>query len=48
MRHPGVGSATAATLLGHLPELGALSGQSIAALAGLFGLAPFNDDSGPR
>lgn len=41
----GVGPGTAATLLGHLPELGALSGQTIAALAGL---APFNDDSGPR
>lgn len=41
----GVGPGTAATLLGHLPELGALSGQAIAALAGL---APFNDDSGPR
>ncbi len=41
----GVGPGTAATLLGHLPELGTLSGQTIAALAGL---APFNDDSGPR
>ena len=35
---------TAATLLGHLPELGTLSGATVAALAGL---APFNDDSGP-
>jgi len=41
----GVGPGTAATLLGHLPELGTLSRGSIAALAGL---APFNDDSGPR
>ena len=41
----GVGPGTAATLLGHLPELGTLSGQAIASLAGL---APFNDDSGPR
>ena len=41
----GVGPGTAATLLGHLPELGTLTGQTIAALAGL---APFNDDSGPR
>ena len=41
----GVGPGTAATLLGHLPELGTLSAQTIAALAGL---APFNDDSGPR
>jgi transposase len=41
----GVGPGTVATLLGHLPELGTLTGQTIAALAGL---APFNDDSGPR
>ncbi|MEO6786224.1 MAG: transposase [Chthoniobacteraceae bacterium] len=41
----GVGPGTAATLLGHLPELGTLCGASIAALAGL---APFTDDSGPR
>ena len=41
----GVGPGTTATLLGHLPELGTLSARSIAALAGL---APFNDDSGPR
>jgi transposase len=41
----GVGPGTAATLLGHLPELGTLTRQTIAALAGL---APFNDDSGPR
>ena len=41
----GVGPGTAATLLAHLPELGTLSGATVAALAGL---APFNDDSGPR
>jgi len=41
----GVGPGTAATLLGHLPELGQVSARAIAALAGL---APFNDDSGPR
>lgn len=41
----GVGPGTAATLLGHLPELGALTGRTLASLAGL---APFNDDSGPR
>ena len=41
----GVGPGTAATLLAHLPELGHVSDRTIAALAGL---APFNDDSGPR
>lgn len=41
----GVGPGTAATLLAHLPELGHASDRAIAALAGL---APFNDDSGPR
>lgn len=41
----GVGAGTAATLLGHLPELGQVTGAQIAALAGL---APFADDSGPR
>lgn len=41
----GVGPGTAATLLGHLPELGTRSGRTLAALAGV---APFNDDSGPR
>jgi len=41
----GVGPATAAALLGHLPELAEFNSQAIAALAGL---APFNDDSGPR
>jgi transposase len=42
---PGVGLVTAATLLAEMPELGHLNRQQIAALAGL---APFNDDSGPR
>lgn len=41
----GVGTGTAATLLGHLPELGQVSGAPASALAGL---APFADDSGPR
>lgn len=40
---PGVGPATAGVLLGQMPELGSLSRQEIAALAGL---APFNQDSG--
>jgi transposase len=39
----GVGKNTARTLLADLPELGTLSRQKIAALAGL---APFNRDSG--
>lgn len=40
---PGVGLLTAATLIAELPELGTLSRQAVAALAGL---APFNRDSG--
>lgn len=40
---PGVGPVTAAVLIGHMPELGSLSRQEAAALAGL---APFNRDSG--
>lgn len=40
---PGVGIVTAQTLITHLPELGSLSPQTAAALAGL---APFNVDSG--
>lgn len=40
---PGVGEVTSFTLLAELPELGTLSRQKIAALAGL---APFNRDSG--
>ena len=42
---PGVGPATAATLLAELPELGRASRQEIAALVGV---APFADDSGKR
>lgn len=41
----GVGATTAATLVGHLPELGQISDKAIAALVGV---APHNDDSGPR
>lgn len=42
---PGVGPVTALTLLADLPELGQLNRQKIAALVGL---APVNNDSGPR
>lgn len=42
---PGVGKVTTFALLGRLPELGQLNRQAIAALVGV---APFNDDSGPR
>jgi len=42
---PGVGPVTAAVLMGHMPELGTLSRQAVAALAGL---APFNQDSGTQ
>jgi transposase len=42
---PGVGPVTAAVLLGQMPELGTLSRQAAAALAGL---APFNRDSGTQ
>lgn len=42
---PGVGDVTVATLLADLPELGKLNRQEIASLVGL---APFNNDSGPR
>jgi len=41
---PGVGAVTAAVLLAEMPELGTLSNQGAAALAGL---APYNRDSGP-
>lgn len=41
---PGIGPGCARTLLLDLPELGTLSRQRIAALAGV---APFNRDSGP-
>ena len=40
---PGIGRRTALSLLVRLPELGTLSREQIAALAGL---APFDDDSG--
>ena len=40
---PGVGPVTAATVLAELPELGRITGQAAAALAGV---APFNRDSG--
>ena len=40
---PGVGKATARTLIAQLPELGTLNRRSLAALVGL---APFNHDSG--
>ena len=40
---PGVGPLTAATVLAELPELGKLSHQAAAALAGV---APYNSDSG--
>ena len=40
---PGIGPATARTLIAELPELGSLDRRKIAALAGL---APFNRDSG--
>jgi len=42
---PGIGSVTSAILIADLPELGQLSRQKIAALVGV---APFNNDSGPR
>lgn len=40
---PGIGSKTARTMLGHLPELGTVSAAEISKLAGL---APMNRDSG--
>lgn len=42
---PGIGLKTAVTLLVRMPELGRLSREEIASLAGL---APFDDDSGAR
>lgn len=42
---PGVGTVTARTLLGELPELGRLDRRQIGALAGL---APWTRESGPR
>lgn len=41
----GIGPATVACLLAHLPELGLVNRQEIAALAGV---APYNNDSGPH
>lgn len=41
----GIGPTTVACLLAHLPELGHVNRQEIAALAGL---APYNNDSGPH
>ena len=42
---PGVGTATAKTLLAELPELGTLTGKQIASMVGV---APFNRDSGKQ
>jgi transposase len=42
---PGVGAVTAATVLAELPELGTVSDEAAAALAGV---APYNRDSGDR
>lgn len=42
---PGVGSATAKTLLAELPELGQLTSKQIASMVGV---APFNRDSGKQ
>lgn len=42
---PCVGAVTTAALLAWLPELGRISRHAI---AGLVGLAPYDDDSGPR
>lgn len=41
----GIGPVIAATLIAHMPELGSLSAEGAAALAGV---APYNHDSGPR
>lgn len=42
---PGIGPVATAALIAFLPELGQLSRRAIASLVGL---APFDDDSGPR
>jgi transposase len=42
---PGVGPIVAATVLAEMPELGKLNSQTAAALAGV---APYDNDSGPR
>jgi transposase len=42
---PGVGPVVASTMLAEMPELGKLTPQTAAALAGV---APYNQDSGPK
>jgi transposase len=42
---PGIGDVTALSLLSDVPELGQLNRQKVSALVGV---APINDDSGPR
>ena len=42
---PGVGPVVSSTLLAELPELGEIGEKQVSSLVGL---APFNDDSGPR
>lgn len=42
---PGLGTVTAATVIADVPEIGKLNRQQISAL---IGLAPYNNDSGPR
>lgn len=42
---PGLGTVTATTVVADVPELGKLNRQQISALVGL---APYNNDSGPR
>lgn len=42
---PGLGGVTATTVIADVPELGKLNRQQISALVGL---APYNNDSGPR
>jgi len=41
----GIGAVSASTLIAYMPELGSLSAEAAAALAGV---APYNNDSGPR
>jgi len=42
---PGVGPVVSSTMLAELPELGQIGDRQVSSLVGL---APFNDDSGPR
>jgi transposase len=42
---PGLGGVTATTIVADVPELGQLNRQQVSALVGL---APYNNDSGPR